>query len=85
LPLTDLLGLVAKKGVNRSHVVIGAHKEFTSWQVHADNIDLTAAFVKGLNSSHLLTPFSMRVVHNGNKPDLKDLGCHHVIPYNLVT
>ena len=49
LPLTDLLSLVAKKGVNRSQVVLDVRKEFHTWKVAEDNIDLTAAFVNDLN------------------------------------
>ena len=69
LPLTDILGLVAKKGVNRSQVMVDAN-QFTSWRVKAEGIDLTAAFVN--YGGHLsddsvdLAPFSITVEHNSN-------------------
>ena len=77
LPLTDLLSLVAKKGVNRSQVVLDVTKEFHSWKVSEDNIDLTAAFVNDLNQNGQkndegkqnsnqprLVPYTIQVVYN---------------------
>ena len=76
LPLTDLLSLVAKKGVNRSQVVLDVTKEFHSWKVSEDNIDLTAAFVNDLNQQNSnttekstnkqpsLVPFSIQLIYN---------------------
>ena len=77
LPLTDLLSLVAKKGVNRSQVVLDVTKEFHSWKVSEDNIDLTAAFVNDLNQQNTnttteksknsqlsLVPFSIQLIYN---------------------
>ena len=70
LPLTDLLALIAKKGVNHTKVSVETH-EFTTWHVKADNIDLSATFINDLNKSlDGLAPFSISVVHNGN-PTIK--------------
>ena len=67
LPLTDLLALVAKKGVNHTKISVGS-KEFTTWQVRADNIHLIATFINDLNRSlEGLAPFSIRVLHNGKQ------------------
>ena len=65
LPLTDLLALVAKKGVNRTHVSVET-KDFISWHVDADNIHLSATFINDLNHSlHGLAPFTLSLTHNG--------------------
>ena len=65
LPLTDLLALVAKKGVNRTQVSVET-KDFSSWHVDADNIHLSATFINDLNHSlHGLTPFTLSLTHNG--------------------
>ena len=65
LPLTDLLALVAKKGVNRTQVSVET-KDFSSWHVDADNIHLAATFINDLNHSlHGLTPFTLSLTHNG--------------------
>ena len=70
LPLTDILGLVAKKGVDRSQVVVDTNR-FTSWHVKSEGIDLTAAFVNyggqlSDDRDQLLAPFSITVEHNSN-------------------
>ena len=65
LPLTDLLALVAKKGVNRTGVSVQS-KDFSSWHVEADNIHLTATFINDLNRGlQGLAPFTLSVIHNG--------------------
>ena len=72
LPLTDLLALVAKKGVNRTHVSVET-KDFISWHVDADNIHLSATFINDLNHSlHGLAPFTLSLTHNGeySRPDV---------------
>lgn len=81
LPLTDLLALLAKKGVNQTQVSVET-KVFTTWHVKADNIDLKATFINGLNQSmDGLKPFSLSVRHNESNPNYfseRDLSCGNV-------
>ena len=85
LPLTDLLALVAKKGVNRTQVSVET-KDFSSWHVDADNIHLAATFINDLNHSlHGLTPFTLSLTHNGEYSRPEGPSCnknHTIFPRN---
>ena len=77
LPLTDLLSLVAKKGVNRSQVVLDVRKEFHTWKVAEDNIDLTAAFVNDLNQQNNSESAEKKPAKKGGSPKQK------LIPFSI--
>jgi len=89
LPLTDLLALVAKKGVNHTKISVET-QEFTTWQVKADNIHLIATFINDLNGSlEGISPFSISVTHNDTNPNYfsdRDQSCGNVrLDYTIHT
>ncbi len=59
IPLTQLLEVAAKKGVNRSSASLASSKEFTVWTVSEAGLDLTIAF------ENRTRPYSFRIFNNG--------------------
>ena len=83
LPLTDLLSLVAKKGVNRSQVVLDVRKEFHTWKVAEDNIDLTAAFVNDLNYNQETQNNNSDDGKSGENTKKKGSADQRLIPFSI--
>ena len=83
LPLTDLLSLVAKKGVNRSQVVLDVRKEFHTWKVAEDNIDLTAAFVNDLNYNQETQNNNSDDGKSGESTKIKGSADQRLIPFSI--
>ena len=53
-------------------------KEFTTWQVKADNIHLIATFINDLNGNlEGIAPFSVSVTHNGKILSISKVICHN--------